>query len=354
MSPVDKSVDPVRFDIYKCVRTDYLYAECRACADICMEEVFYFRNDKMLLKKENCTGCAACIGGCPGEALGIESFDENQFILQFAASEETVLSCKYNTPCLAVFDQHHLIAAAMQKKSGFACDLSQCATCGFANAAQIHDIIEARVDESNRFLATLELDRRIGKEPETVPNERRGFFKKLSQIAINQTLVEKPKVGGVNPTATPVPIKKTLLKNRLKEWLETAKNETVDDGFSFIVNKQVDADRCSNCGECSAYCPTKAFSMDTTKERLFFQLGKCISCGICNQICPEKCLDNARGFNLINYAFDRAEKLVEHHLKVCRTCKLSFPAKNEDETCPHCHKLETEFADMFRPASEME
>jgi Pyruvate/2-oxoacid:ferredoxin oxidoreductase delta subunit len=316
--------------------------------------VFYFRNDKMLLKKENCTGCAACIGGCPGEALAIESFDENRFILQFAASDETLLSCNYNTPCLAVFDQHHFIAAAMQKGRDFGCDLSHCATCGFANAGAIREIIEERVAEANRFLAELGLEARIGTEPANLPSGRRGFFKKLSQIAINQTLIEKQKISGVNPTATPVPIKKTLVKNRLKEWLETSDKEQVDNGFSFIANKRVDAARCSNCGECSAYCPTKAFSMDTTKERLFFQLGKCISCGICKQVCPEKCVEDAQGFNLINYAFDRAEKLVEHPLKICRTCKLSFPAKHEDESCPHCHRLQTELADMFRPASEME
>lgn len=354
MSQNENSVATIQFDVYKCVRTDYLYAGCSECVDICMEEVFYFRNDKMLLKKENCTGCAVCIGGCPSEALKIESFDENQFILQFGASKDTLISCKHNTPCLAVFDQHHFVTAVMQKNAPIECDLSQCANCEFSNAGKVHDIIEHRIDEANRFLEELEIPHRIAKEPKTQVSERRGFFKKLSQMAINQTVMEKPKISGVDPTVTPVPVKKTLLKNRIKEWLDSAPKETVDNGYSFIVNKQIDADRCSNCGDCSSFCPTKAFSLDTTKERVFFQLGKCISCGICNQICPEKCLEDKAGFSLINYAFDRAEKLVEHHLKICPTCKLAFPAKHSDEECPHCVKLHTEFADMFKPASEME
>lgn len=354
MSQNQNETGKILFDVYKCVRTDYLYAECRKCADICMEDVFYFRNDKMMLKQENCTGCAVCIGGCPSEALKVESFDENQFILQFAASSDTLLSCKHNTPCLAVFDEHHLVASVMQKNGSIECDLTQCATCEFANAAEIRTVVEGRVDEANRFLAELGFEHRIAKEPKTAVNERRGFFKKLSQVAINQTIMDKPKISGVDPTTTPVPVKKTILKNRIKTWLETTEKETVDTGFSFIINKQIDADRCSNCGDCSSSCPTKAFSLDTTKERVFFQLGKCVSCGICIQVCPEKCLENRTDFSLINYAFDRAEKMVEHHLKICPTCKLAFPAKHSDEECPHCVKLHTEFADMFRPASEME
>ena len=355
MSEQNEAVGRVAFDVYKCVRTDYLYAECQACHDICMEEVFYFRNEKLLLHKDRCTGCGVCVGGCPSEALGIGTFDENQFIVQFGNGKESLLSCRLNTPCLAVFDQHHLISTVMHKNSDIQCDLAACAACELKNAVEVHALIGARIDEANRFLEAIGHENRIAKEAKEAPSSRRGFFRKLTQMAVQHTILETPKISGVDPTATPVPVKATLLKNRLKEWLEKMENDRIDQAFSFISNKSVQEDACTNCGECYSFCPTKAFSMDTTKERLFFQLGKCIGCGICTQVCKENCIEAVSGFHLINYAFDRADKLVEHPLKICSRCKLSFPAKPGETVCPHCLSYDEAVGeDMFKPASELE
>lgn len=352
MINTDENTNKIIFDQYKCVRTDYLYAECRKCADICPEGSFYFKKEKLILNSQTCTGCAVCIGACPSEALNIEAFDENQYILKFAKSSSTLISCKNDSPCLAVFDEHHFISAVMLKNENIECDLTQCDSCEYKNAKEIKESLKERVRNSNLFLSEIGFAKKISQEPKEIVNERRGFFKKLTQIAVSQTILEKPKISGVNPTKTQIPIKKTILKNRIKEYLDLNGTKTISSGYGIAANKSVDEAKCTNCGDCASFCPTGAFSLDGSKEKLFFQLGKCVGCGICMQVCKPNAIEKKQEINLFDFANDSEILMVNHPLKVCKKCKLAFYAKEEETICLHCVMMEKDFADMFRPASD--
>jgi len=344
---------PLDFHIYSCVRTDYTFAACQECHDICPESAFSIRSHKLLFDDRKCTACGACIGGCPSEALKLSHFDPNAYVLEFIRKQEQTLSCKEGAiPCLGVFDTQHFITLGLRSQKAINCDLSHCKTCELKTQEGIEERIRARIDEANRFLQEAQAPHNLTTNDEgQTPNARRGFFKKLASIAADQIKEPLPEVRATDATKTPLPIKNTLLKNTLKEWLETHELTPSTEAFHFMANKQVDAPACTNCGECVSFCPTTAWGMDQTKERLTFQMGKCIACGICNTICPEQCIENREGFDWVTYAFDRGEILVEHPMRVCSKCKCAFFARAEDETiCSVCNKLETEFADMFKPA----
>ena len=47
-----------------------------------------------------------------------------------------------------------------------------------------------------------------------------------------------------------------------------------------------DEERCMQCGECTALCPSGALSIDPVSRRLDFNKEKCTVCARCIRICP--------------------------------------------------------------------
>ena len=56
----------------------------------------------------------------------------------YAIRSYYALSCKNNTPCLGVFDAHHMIAMALE--SSVTCDMSHCAECSLNNVITSYSI----------------------------------------------------------------------------------------------------------------------------------------------------------------------------------------------------------------------
>lgn len=113
----------LKFDRYLCLITDHMGANCRACTDACATQAFAVKEGRIRFDEKLCIGCGGCVGGCPTGAMGLESFDENHFSLVFAQSGQSLLSCKENTPCLAVFGAEHLAVMALRGKNAILCDL---------------------------------------------------------------------------------------------------------------------------------------------------------------------------------------------------------------------------------------
>lgn len=335
----------------KCLRTDYFYNRCQECLDICPEEAFFFERGKLKLDGQKCTGCAACIGGCPTEALMVEHFDPNNFVMDFKNSTENLISCKQNTPCLAVFDTEHLITMALRHPESLCCDLSHCAECTINQDGRILAQINSRIEEAKRFLAALDL----GKNIETVlqkSSERRLLLRKLFNTvgALTQDTMSTREYAAKGR----IPLKTILLKNSLKEIAENFKRSLLNESFSFLSSKTIDSFSCTNCQECVQFCPTGALFSSTDRMSIYFVAGKCVGCNICNDICKSRSILDKQEFDLIDYAFERARELVHHELAICRECKIAFVYKGGEMVCERCAQFDEEFAEIFQLASEIE
>ena len=51
-----------------------------------------------------------------------------------------------------------------------------------------------------------------------------------------------------------------------------------------------DEERCMQCGECTALCPSGALSINKITRRLDFNKEKCTVCARCIRICPVRAL----------------------------------------------------------------
>lgn len=338
------------FDALKCLRNEYFHNDCRLCIDICPEEAFDIYHGKLKLSNEKCTACSSCIGGCPTEALSVETFDPNRFTIEFANSDTEKISKKTNVPCVAVFDTHHFIVMMLRSDKSITVDISD------YEEGDIKSVIVERIESANRFVADLGLEKGIKiVEIEDSVTSRRALFKKVIG-AVNQ-LQEEGDVAQqfIKDTKSKIPFKVTLLKNTLKQQLGNLEKTEVDNSYEIFINKEI-TKACNNCGECVQFCPTEALTYTSNSDEIIYQMGKCINCTICNDICKVDAVINIeeKPFDLVTYAFDRGESLIKHDLRVCRVCKCAFAYTGGDMICSRCNTFENDFGDMFKIASDLE
>ena len=351
------SADLFKFDYFSCLRSDYAKNECSICIDLCPEDAMVFDRNRLTLDTQRCTGCAACVGGCPTEALVSELFDPNRFAIEFPGRSGNMISCKENVPCLGALSVEHLITIAIRSESEIVCDLSHCKECPVNSNALVQKSIEKAIEEAQGFLDAAGIKKRISAVTEVSQSEtdigRRGLFKKLagiaSEIGEEQTLSEIASRGDER-----VPLKRILLKNSLKKVSEDFEGTALSgSSFSFVADKKIDADTCTNCQECAMFCPTGALSLLQDNSGIIFQSGKCIACGICDDICQPGSIGTVPGIDLVDFAFDRMQLLVKHKLEICEECKVAFPYRGGSMLCDRCRDFKENFSDMFTLAKDM-
>ena len=351
MAQYRQSSDLFEFDILKCLRTDYYHNECNECIKICPQNAFIFDRGKLRLDENSCNSCAICVGVCPSEALSVDFFDPSSYIISLNNNNVT-LSCKKDTPCLSVFSTQHLISLALRKDS-VKCDLSSCDGCELNRDNNTYNSILERIKEANKFLNETKTDKTIKIEKENIISPRRAIFKKLfksTKEIMDKGIDTKELISQKNR----IPIKNVIFKNSIKKSVDSIKNSNISTNYTFLANKEINFDLCTNCGDCVKFCPTNALFYSQDGTSIWFQSGKCIACEICNDICKPKAIKNRESIDLIEYAFDRGKELVHHTLEICIECKTPFPYKGGEYICDRCKKFIDDFGDIFKIASELE
>ncbi len=336
--------DAFSFDTLKCLRTDYYHNDCQECLKICPEGAFYFDRTKLTIDLQRCTNCGVCLGVCPTEALSLEFFDPNGYIL--GVGKEVELSCKKDIPCLSVFDVQHF-ARMLLESDRVACDFSHCKECALNPEGKTLESIKERIKEAEDFVKTLGVEKNI--EEFTFKSDRRGFFKSIFKAT--KELSEDMDISELMTPLNRIPVKNTLLKNVVKQRYKELQNTTLPTTFSFLANKHIEQS-CNNCGECVQFCPTDALFSAKEGTAIWFMAGKCIACGICNDVCEPKSIYNEETIDIIEWAFDRGKELIEHHIEICTECKTPFSYKGGELICDRCKSFVEDFGDIFKLASE--
>ena len=343
----------------RCLRNEYFHNDCRICIYLCPKGGFHIVRNKLTLFENECVECAGCIGSCPTEALEIESFDPNGFTASYQYQKESVLSCKLTTPCLGVFDVEHLSVMALRSEANVTCDMSHCGGCVLNENGKIEQVMRTKIDTANALLEKVDVAYRIETvEEKEEQSERRALFRKGFE-KIKETVVGESQAHEAMTSAhhklpgMRMPLKRILLKNSLKEVVGNLETTAFSDTNSIFFNKQIDFQACTNCGECTQFCPTEALFPTSDKQGIYFSQGKCIGCGICEDICKPKAIRSKEGYDLVSIAFDRAEQLVHYDMVMCHECRCPFPYKGGEPICDRCESYTKEFSNMFTLAKDL-
>jgi len=343
----------------RCLRNEYYHNDCRICIDLCPKGAFHIVRNKLTLFENECVGCAGCVGSCPTEALEIDSFDPNGFAASYQHQNDITVSCKTTTPCLGVFDIEHYLVMVLRSEKNVQCDLSHCSGCTLNGEQKLGDSIRAKIDEANRFLESIGNENRIEMiDVKDEQSDRRALFRKGFE-KIKESVIDESQAHIAMTTAhhkTPdmkMPLKRILLKNSLKENVGNLSQTTFETESSLFFNKQIDFQSCTNCGDCTQFCPTDALFATSDKQGIYFSQGKCIGCGICEEICKPNAITKKEGFDLVSIAFDRAELLVRYEMVMCQECRCPFPYKGGEPICDRCESYTKQFTNMFTLAKDL-
>lgn len=339
----------LRFDRYLCLISDHLGSACRACMAVCYQEAFSIQGGRIRFDQSLCTDCGGCIGGCPTEAMALEGFDEDHFALLFAGSGKR-LSCKENTPCLAVFGAEHLALMALRSKAAITCDLASCEGCEYNPAGQLSARITGAIDSANHLLLQLGLEALLQIQTQKDAADRRGFFKKLLHSAARSALSSDETHKPVDAAVTPVPKRRILLQNALQDF-DTQILDTID---SPLIADRAISDACTACGDCIRICPTRALNWEENGAALTLQANRCIDCDLCSVVCKPHAIARPEKIDARAYIAREKKTLKTFNFTECAVCGMPFAAAPGVSVCTPCREYAQDYGDMFTPAWQLE
>lgn len=358
--------DRLHFDIYSCVRVYYRYADCKKCLEVCpIENTIYLENDKIKVNPQSCVLCSACVGNCPTESFKIEGFDINNFYKKFLESENNLISCKLNIPCLSALDENYLVSIVIEKESDLMLDIGHCSSCQIEKQT---DIINKNVEKANYILDQISYPYRVKIEnisytkPEQPKNKRRSFLKIFAKqtaalafwmiedkIPFEDEKRKEENKNFKNIVSEKVnPIKRDILLSSLSK-IEDKENRYFEvDKIEFSSDKWIDSYKCTNCSICYNVCPSGALSPDSSKLKVLFSPTLCIKCRICHDVCPEKCIYLEEKLYLSDFISDKYKVLAEHVMIPCSECLVPFSYKGDSTVCPRCRQLEDDLKELLK------
>ena len=360
------------FDAARCVRTVTKFSECDKCVTVCPVRTMTIADNGLpAFTPADCVDCGGCVGVCPSEALSLKRFSTTEFFFDFAESDETLLSCRKNVPCLAVLGVEHLMSLALVRDETLTLDLGHCASCLIKDP--LYDQIVGNVEEANYLLEAIESGKRIateavafeeeGLEEGIDPHDRRAFLERLSlKGAVRAKQAFDEAVEGADDLLREhdvdlaavakirqkeLPDRRKILFVALKRAPKPSRYHTIaEEDISFASQKFID-DSCTMCQMCYRICPTGALSSDAKNSRIFFDAMMCVKCRACHDTCEPDALHLQPTFELKEF-FEPTQRLLASFKVVrCDECGVHFPSVRGERTCPRCAAEEQEALELW-------
>lgn len=316
---------------------------CRRCADVCSAGVLTAGSDGVTVA-EGCQSCGRCAAACPAGAVSMPGMPEAETFLH---DTPTAIECQrvperlsanaVRVPCLGGLDETHLLALHLSAncRSVHLVDRGWCRDCpaGGPGAHPVANALRTAVElltivgtdpASMPVLQTISAPRRLRQDIAPVLPGRRTLFGRLLKGA--DASAAPPKAVAKRP---PRRARALAMLARIQEH----RGESLP-GALFPEIRLSGA--CTNCGVCSALCPTGAlvsYEADAITG-LSFDAASCTVCGRCTDICREGAI------TLIScregLAPEGRELLAHFEVRGCLRCETEFAGDGEERFCPRC------------------
>ena len=356
-------------DIASCVRTTNKFSECNECVKACPVETIKIDEQLPSFVPNDCVGCGGCLSACPSSAYALDDFSPINFIFSYLESDKENISCKEDAiPCLAALSVEDILSMSLLSKKKILFDKSHCSECEIAKVNI--GIIEDRVEETNFLLEAMQVDKFVSFESiekvseDESESKRREFLSKLTvKEALNAKQNFANKVESLDEelkqhSATTddikkiknkdVPQRRKLLKMAMKRAGVPQEFHVIEaDNISFISQKNLDAETCTNCQMCYRICPTGALSSDAHGGVINFDAFSCIKCASCHDVCEPNSLTLRETFNLKELFEPKREVLVKFSVKRCDECGMPFVYRGGEVMCTRCNIEEEEAHELW-------
>lgn len=297
----------------RCLRTRLNSSTCDRCLVVCKRGALTLSGRKIVFAAEQCTGCMACVSGCPNDAF-VSGFDLLTLPSKLATgsreAEAVALTCgktqrfakQITIPCLGLLSEPVLAALNTLAAGEVRLDASRCSACdnrhvldlleeglrglrtkaGQASGLNIRWAGEESVAEADSGQQRRSLLRLVGSSIRDFGREIASPFGPASQ---------SPDEEGEKGAA--------MISRLLQQTLALLADDAVQKREVLLSYfHAVDANRnCNLCPSCTGMCPTGALKRrtDGSIKRLFFSSALCNGCGLCAAFCRKKALTLRQG-----------------------------------------------------------
>jgi ferredoxin len=357
-------------DISSCVRVSNKFSTCTECVTACPVETISILEQAPSFIPNDCVGCGGCLSACPSDAYSLDNFSPINFIFSFLESQKNVISCKEDSiPCFASLSTEEILSMALLNDNNILFDKSHCSQCSI-NKPNV-ELIEQRVEEANFLLEAMEVKKYVlFEETNSIAKEnedklsRRKFLSKanIKDVAIakhnfdnkvksldeelKEHLVTNDDVKLIRQKK--VPDRRKLLSMAIKRADVPSKFHNLDiEDISFISQKIIDADTCTNCQMCYRICPTGALSSNTNGAFIAFDTIECIKCSSCHDVCEPNSITLKPVFNLEQLFKPKQELLIKFSMKRCDECGMPFAYRGGEIMCDRCRVEEEEAHELW-------